>query len=66
MESLSKSFTHAHGSRLKSAFAEALVKIMHSIGGVSGYLAEYCQYVDLEDDSRLHKQNRIIRCGRNQ
>jgi len=32
MESLSKSFANAHGFRLKSAFAETLVKILHPIG----------------------------------
>ncbi|ESK91761.1 cell morphogenesis protein [Moniliophthora roreri MCA 2997] len=32
MESLSKSFAHAHGHRLKSAFAETLVHIFHPIG----------------------------------
>ncbi|KAL0571892.1 Cell morphogenesis protein PAG1 [Marasmius crinis-equi] len=32
MESLSKSFVHAHGHRLKSAFAETLVHILHPIG----------------------------------
>ncbi|KAF9255503.1 hypothetical protein L218DRAFT_912242 [Marasmius fiardii PR-910] len=32
MESLSKSFAHAHGHRLKSAFAETLVGILHPIG----------------------------------
>ncbi|KAG7091886.1 hypothetical protein E1B28_008287 [Marasmius oreades] len=32
MESLSKSFAHAHGHRLKFAFAETLVQILHPIG----------------------------------
>ncbi|KAL0069649.1 Cell morphogenesis protein PAG1 [Marasmius tenuissimus] len=32
MESLSKSFVHAHGHRLKSAFAETLIQILHPIG----------------------------------
>ncbi|QRV82182.1 cell morphogenesis protein PAG1 [Ceratobasidium sp. AG-Ba] len=32
MESLSKSFAHAHGTRLKIAFAQSLVQILHPIG----------------------------------
>jgi Cell morphogenesis N-terminal len=35
MESLSKSFEQAHGLRLKSAFAETLVQLLHPIGKVS-------------------------------
>jgi hypothetical protein len=35
MESLSKSFEHAHGLRLKTAFAETLVHLLHPIGKVS-------------------------------
>ena len=34
MESLSKSFENAHGSRLKIAFAETLVHLMYSIAKV--------------------------------
>ena len=34
MESLSKSFENAHGSRLKIAFAETLLSILHPIGKV--------------------------------
>ncbi|KAJ7632784.1 cell morphogenesis N-terminal-domain-containing protein [Roridomyces roridus] len=32
LESLSKSFVHAHGLRFKIAFAETLVKLLHPIG----------------------------------
>ncbi|KAF8212053.1 cell morphogenesis N-terminal-domain-containing protein [Mycena galopus ATCC 62051] len=32
LESLSKSFVQAHGTRLKTAFAETLVKLLHPIG----------------------------------
>jgi hypothetical protein len=35
MESLSKSFEQAHGLRLKTAFAETLVHLLHPIGKVS-------------------------------
>jgi hypothetical protein len=35
MESLSKSFEHAHGLRLKSTFAEMLVHLLHPIGKVN-------------------------------
>lgn len=34
MESLSKAFVQAHGFRLKSAFAETLVQLLHPIGKV--------------------------------
>jgi hypothetical protein len=34
MESLSKSFFHAHGTRLKIAFAQSLVQLLHPIGKV--------------------------------
>ena len=34
LESLSKSFTHARGQRLKIAFAEILVQLLHPIGKV--------------------------------
>lgn len=35
MESLSKCFENAHGYRLKIAFAETLVQLLHPIGKVS-------------------------------
>lgn len=35
MESLSVAFANAHGQRLKIAFAETLVKVLHPIGKVS-------------------------------
>lgn len=35
MEALSKSFENAHGSRLKSAFAETLIHLMYSVAKVS-------------------------------
>lgn len=34
METLSKSFANAHGTRLKIAFAKSLVEILHPIGKV--------------------------------
>lgn len=34
LESLSKSFEHAHGLRLKTSFAETLVHLLHPIGKV--------------------------------
>ena len=34
LDSLSKSFEHAHGSRLKTVFAEILVHMLHDIGKV--------------------------------
>lgn len=34
MESLSKAFMQAHGFRLKTAFAEMLIHILHPIGKV--------------------------------
>lgn len=40
LESLSKSFENAHGLRLKTAFADTLVQLLHPIGMVhsSSYL----------------------------
>lgn len=37
MESLSKSFFHAHGTRLKIAYAQSLVQILHPIGKVCDF-----------------------------
>ena len=34
MESLSKSYVNAHGLRLKIAFAETLILLLHPIGKV--------------------------------
>lgn len=34
LESFSKSFAHAHGFRLKSAFADTLIQLIHPIGKV--------------------------------
>lgn len=34
LESLSKSFANTHGLRLKIAFAEALVQLLHPVGKV--------------------------------
>jgi len=34
MESLAKTYTNAHGLRLKVAFAEILISLLHPIGKV--------------------------------
>jgi hypothetical protein len=61
MELLSKSFAHAHGYKLKCAFAETLTQVLHSIGKVRSSYSKTWQSADVS--FRLLKQRRIILNG---
>jgi hypothetical protein len=61
LESLSKSFVQAHGFRLKTAFAETLVKLLHPIGKVR--VLFFKPNIDPHPFYRPPRQKRTTRSG---